>query len=465
MEKGKKTEGRDGKMLRRRDFLKGAGVAGIALSFLSSRTISETFAQGVQPWTYIPKVPKPKKLVFHSWKWGERYEKILPRFEADWGIPLQVELNPPGPSQYDKALSLFGAGEQLDIVTTLTTDRAGMHKAGMLRPLNDMPGVEEYVKDLNDFARDSMIVDGKIWGLPYFVETWVPVYYIDKLRQAGFEKPFSSWTELVEQCLKAKKDKICEYPLLWAAKVGPDQGPGCWFGLTWAMGGVIFDKDHRPALGPGSSARKALKWWRDSFLEWKISDPRSLGIGFIPGIKAFNMGQHIYLMNVRENYLAFSNDPTQSPIAGKVAVCGLPGGRIIGAGHAYCMSSATASPEWAWKLLQYVAGKTKDGLYTFPNYQLELIMLGSGYKSIMTPENYTAKVGKWLVKGNGETIIQNYKQATSVLKIVPVMLQSWYLVWIDAVNKELHSCLRGEITADQCCDNLIKAVDEAKKKG
>jgi ABC-type glycerol-3-phosphate transport system substrate-binding protein len=456
---------KNGEGLSRREFLKAAGVTGAALSLFSPAGVPEIFAQGVQPWSYVPKAAKPKKLVFHSWKWGERYDRILPRFEKDWGIPLVAELTPPGPTQFDKAYQLFGAGEQLDVLTELITDRAGMFKAGMLRPINDMPGVDEYVKDFHDFAKDSLVVDGKIWGLPYFVETWVPLYYIDKLRQAGFERPFSSWEELVEQGLRAKKDKVCEYPLLWPAGVGTEQLPGCWYGITWSMGGVIFEKDGRPALGSGSVARKALQWFQDSFLKWKITDPRSLGVRFIPAVKAYNMGQHIYLMLQREYYLSFANDPAQSPIAGKVAVCGLPNGRIIGAGHGYSMCTATASPEWAWKLLQLVGGKTKDGEYAFPNIQLGMIMGGSGFKSVMTPENYVDKAGKWLVKGNAETVLQTYTQATSILKIVPVMLQTWYRVWVDMLNVEVQKCLRGEITVDQCCDNLIKAVDEAKKKG
>jgi len=456
---------KEGKGLTRRNFLKAAGAVGAGLSLFSPAGIPEIFAQGVQPWAYVPKAAKPKKLVFHSWKWGERYDKYLPQWEKEWGIPLQSEITPPGPSQFDKVYQMFGAGDQLDVMTSLLTDRAGFLKAGILRPINDMPGVDEYVKDFHDFARDSLMVDGKIWGLPYFVETWVPIYYIDKLKQAGFDKPFSTWEELVEQGLKAKKDKVCEYPLLWPAGVGTEQLPGCWYGITWSMGGVIFEKDGRPALGPGSAARKALQWFQDSFLKWKITDPRSLGVRFIPAVKAYNMGQHIYLMVQRDYYLSFTNDPAQSTIAGKTAVCGLPGNRILGAGHEYAMCTSTASPEWAWKLLQFVGGKTKDGKYTFPNMQLEMIMLGSGYKSVMTPENFSAKASKWLVKGTADAYLATYKNASSVLKAVPVMFQGWYRVWVDTLNVEVQKCLRGEITVDQCCDNLTKAVDEAKKKG
>ncbi len=140
-----------------------------------SRRGSRELSQGVQPWSYAPHVAKPKRLVFHSWKWVERYDKYLPQWDKEgWGIPLQPEINPPGPAQFEKVDQRFGAGEQLEVMTSLLTDRAGFLKAGILRPINDMPGVDDYVKDFHDFARDSLMVDGKIWGLPCLVETWVP---------------------------------------------------------------------------------------------------------------------------------------------------------------------------------------------------------------------------------------------------------------------------------------------------
>lgn len=446
-------------MVTRRNLLRGAAAAVLAAG--AGHRIAA--AQGA-PWAVAPTAARPSKLVFTSWKWGNRYEFILPRFERDWGVKVDAQLSPPGPQQFDRPYALFGAGEQLDVLTELLTDRAGMLAVGMLQPVTKMPGVEEYVKDFHDFTRDSLVVNGEVWGLPYFVETWVPMYYEDALARAGFTKPFASWDELVQQALKAKRDKISEYPLLWPAGVGTEQLPGCWFALTWSMGGPVFEPDGRPALGPGSAARRALDWWRRTFTEWKISDPRSLEVRFIPALKVFNTGDYLYHLISREYFLSFTNDKAQSPIAGRVRVAGLPGGRVIGAGHGYALSTASKSPEWAWMLLQAVAGREKNGQFAFPNHQLENFMIGSGYKSVMTPQNYAQKTAKWVPAGNVEVILANYRQATSILKVVPVMLEKWYRNWVDEVNVEVQKCLRGEQTADATCDRLIAAVETAKRK-
>ncbi|MDR7483676.1 MAG: extracellular solute-binding protein [Armatimonadota bacterium] len=444
--------------LPRRYFLRTAAAA-LAVPGWSRMAVAQPSA-----WATAPRAPKPAKLVFTSWKWGNRYEFILPRFERDWGVPVDAQLSPPGPQQFDKPYALFAAGEQLDVVTELLTDRAGMLAVGMLQPVTRMPGIEEYVKDFHDFTRDSLVVKGEVWGLPYFVETWVPLYYEDKLSRAGFTRPFTSWEELVDQALKAKRDRVSEYPLLWPAGVGTEQLPGCWFGLTWNMGGAVFEPDGRAALGPGSPARRALEWWRRTFVEWKISDPRSLELRFIPALKVFHTGDYLYHLISREYYLSFANDKAQSPIAGRVRAAGLPGGRVIGAGHGYALSTASRSPEWAWILLQTVGGRDKNGQFTFPNYQLEHFMIGSGYRSVMTPQNYAEKTAKWVPKGNVEVILANYRQATSILKVVPVMLEKWYRTWIDEVNVEVQKCLRGEQSADAACDRLTAAVEAAKRK-
>jgi ABC-type glycerol-3-phosphate transport system substrate-binding protein len=115
----------------------------------------------------------------------------------------------------------------------------------MIEPITGMPGVEEYVNDFYPFVKQCLVVDGEVWGLPAFAETWIGHYNDIKYHEAGFKEheegvPFRDWDEFVQQCLKAKKDKVCEYPVLWPAGVGTEQLPGCWFGLTPLVGSSPF---------------------------------------------------------------------------------------------------------------------------------------------------------------------------------------------------------------------------------
>ena len=119
---------------------------------------------------------------------------------------------------------------------------------------------------------------------------------------------------------------MSQYPILWVAGVGLEQLPGTWYSLTWNRGGTFFDKDGEHQLGDGSIARETLKWWANTFEQGlDISDPESLKVQFTTSAKAFSAGKNLYRGPNHHYGLNIVNDPSQSPIAGKVKVHGFPG--------------------------------------------------------------------------------------------------------------------------------------------
>jgi ABC-type glycerol-3-phosphate transport system substrate-binding protein len=287
------------------------------------------------------------------------------------------------------------------------------------------------------------------------------MYNEELLGRAGFkDKPFRSYPEFVEQARKAKRDGVSKYPILWIGGQGFEQLPGTWFSLTCNRGGVIFDRALAPQLGAGSVARETLRWWQSTFKE-ELADPGSLNLRFIPAAKAFNSGQHVYLGTLHHYYVSLINDAAQSPIAGKGRVLGHPGdGKTIGYTMLYILVSTTKNREWAWKLMQYLGGRTKNGDYTQANRLADDAMLGSGYRSVMESEGLRRGWSKW---GDVPTILKAWSKATTFNEVVPAVSQPWYPRWSDLMNVELTACLRGKISADQACDNMTAAVAKAKK--
>src|SRR6202008_547264 len=112
---------------------------------------------------------------------------------------------------------------------------------GLVEPLDGLPGADEYLKDFTDSAKQVAVVDGKLMGLPGLAPGLAWKDYTDLMEKAHFE-PFKTYDELLEQCRKAKKDGICDYPIQWVAGVGLEQLPGTWYQLTWNRGGVFFAK-------------------------------------------------------------------------------------------------------------------------------------------------------------------------------------------------------------------------------
>ncbi len=418
-------------------------------------------ASGVaQPWAEPPAVAKPGQLNYVVWQYGNIYEKVTPEFERDWDVKVNPIIEPNVEPMVAKLTSMYAAGEQIDVTQAPFQYLGSFIKQGIVEPIDGLPGVDQYVNDFTPFTKKIAQQQGKTWGLPYFSTIWMNIYNEEKLQQAGFQAPFKSWDELLEQARKAKRDGVAKYPLLWIAGAGFEQLPGSWFVMTHNRGGSIFNANLEPQLGPGSVARETLAWWQQTFKD-ELSDPNSLELRFIPAAKAFNTGDYLYLLPLHHYYINLVNDSAQSPIAGKGKYAPMPGdGKTLGYTVLYLMSSATKNKEWAWKLLQYMGGKTKAGTYTQAERLASDAMLASGYESVMRSDVIRTGWAKW---GDPAVVLKQWETASTWTEAVPAVTEPWYSKWSDAINVELTNCLSGKITADQACDAMIKAVDTAKQ--
>jgi ABC-type glycerol-3-phosphate transport system substrate-binding protein len=358
---------------------------------------------------------------------------------------------------------MFAAGEKIDVSQSSPFSFPNFVDQGLAEPIDGLPGASDYIKDFSGFTKQVAQFEGKTMGLPYFSAIWVWNYYTELLEKAKIDKPFATYDELIEHCVKAKKDGIARYPILWVAGVGLEQLPGTWYSITCNRGGTFFDKQGNHMLGAGSIAREVLKWWANTYEKGlDIADPESLKVQFTSSAKAFGAGKNLYRGPNHHYGLNIANDPAQSPIAGKVKVHGWPGeGKTIGVTHVYFLSTATRDKEWAWKLLQYLGGKTKDGEYTQAIGLAKDAMLGSGYQSVMQSD--AIKKG-WAPWGDVDAILGMWDKASYIGEVCSSVYKPWHFPWSDQINIEVQKCLTGQITADACCDNLIKGIDEAKKK-
>ena len=230
--------------------------------------------------------------------------------------------------------------------------------------------------------------------------------------------------------------------------------------MTHNRGGAFFDKAGNHQLGAGSIARETLKWWVQTFTEG-LADPESLKQQFVGSAKAFAAGTNLYRGPNHHYTLQVANDPAQSPNPGKIKVMDSPGdGRTIGTAHVYFVTTANRNKEWAWKLLQYLGGKTKDGQYHQATNLATSAMLGSGYNSVMNSEAVTKG---WAPFGDVPKILEIWKKTTFVGEVCNSMYQPWHFPWSDRLNIEVQKALTGQITADVCCDNLIAAIAQVKR--
>lgn len=123
--------------------------------------------------------------------------QLLPEFERlNPGIRVDLQ-QMPVLSAHEKLLTAF-AGDALPDVTPLGNTWIPEFAAlDALVPLDGRiaatPGFD--AADFYTGAWDSGVVDGKVFAVPWYVETRLPFYRTDILREAGIDKPPVDWDE------------------------------------------------------------------------------------------------------------------------------------------------------------------------------------------------------------------------------------------------------------------------------
>ena len=101
--------------------------------------------------------------------------------------------------------------------------------------------------------------------------------------------------------------------------------------------------------------------------DWKILDPKGLELDETQARDAFVNGQGFFTSNVG-NVLPRANNPKLSKRAGDISPVRFPGLTDTGKGpmgwtRLYCIDAKTKVKDAAWRLIAYMGGKDKTGVY------------------------------------------------------------------------------------------------------
>ncbi len=381
-------------------------------------------------------------------------------FTQTSGIPVDIQFGGDA-DLFQKILAWIASGQQLDAVFVRENFLAPFMKDQVLRPVDDLSGLVELKQQITPLFLQSMEQKGKTWGLPYYGEVETCWLYEDKVGKAGITAPPKTWDELSEMCLKAKQDGVAKYPMVWAAGQGDHHLPWQWFTQVCSRGGKIFDDKNVPTLGPGSIARDALIWWRKTFIDWQITDPRSVELRYIPAQKAFSTGDYLFCLVMFQGWLQDAQDAKKSSIAGRVRLFQMPGnGATIAYARLNGMTASTVSVDWTWKLMNTLGAKAPSGALVVPTDWAVKRGYVPAYKSIWDDPALDAAWSKWV---DVDALKTQIGKAVHSSVVIPATYEAWYPEWLDFVNIALQNCITGKITAEAACDQMTdKAVQLAK---
>ena len=264
--------------------------------------------------------------------------------------------------------------------------------------------VDDARGEMYDGVRDSLSIDGKLYGLPYFVSIRGTLMANNAvLSKAGItpDQYPKTWDELYAQARQLKAEGVTEGPPLlphWFAA-------GVWFGVSWGYlfeclnrGAVLFGENNEPVFDEQTLA--ILQNWRQ-LMEEEIVPEGVFTMGEADYIDAFKKGTYAYSPQQVYDLKRF-NDPNESNVAGQVApvpVNGQPWG-LIDEGI-YVVANRNQSEDKLrrdYRLAGFFGYRDQEEggeLFVAKRWAIEAA-LNSGYTEILEDPEVIAAYNEWL---------------------------------------------------------------------
>jgi multiple sugar transport system substrate-binding protein len=296
-------------------------------------------------------------ITFMTPPWGVPPDPaLLEAFEAESGISVEVIEKSPIENLYQDVQVAAAAGLPAADVIFLTEDApSNIIATGNVEPLDDL--ITANGTDLSQFEKvDFWQLDGAQIGIPVYSQLVMMDYNTDKLAQAGFEAPPTTWDELSEQARAIKEQGIEDYPISFGAI------DWSWYLMALSMGDPMFDDELNPVFADeGSGGRRAMELLLSYFAEELITPEIIAGgvtqhTNFWGGTGTFHQGW--------QGSVRVGNNPEVSTQAPNVAYMLLPDAHFTWSQPA-ALGIGTGSPnrDAAYEFIEW---------YTSPENQLAI---------------------------------------------------------------------------------------------
>ncbi|MFC3655931.1 sugar ABC transporter substrate-binding protein [Xanthomonas hyacinthi] len=154
----------------------------------------------------------PQGEVVRFWAMGREAEvvaELIPEFEKEHpGIHVDIQ-NIPWTAAHEKLLTAFAADGLPDVCQLGNTWIPEFAALDTLQPLQPYVDTSKVVDPKDYFAGiwDTSVIDGQLYGVPWYVDTRLLFYRKDMLKDAGVEKLPQTWAEW-EQAMAAVKQHV-----------------------------------------------------------------------------------------------------------------------------------------------------------------------------------------------------------------------------------------------------------------
>jgi len=372
---------------------------------------------------------------------------IAAKFEAETGIKVDLQT-----LSWDdirpKLVAALIAGTAPADVTEFDWSWTGQFAAAdWYLPLNDAIDADT----VKDIAGTSIFtINGNLLGVPYTNDFRVMLINKKHFADAGITDTPKTLAELMADAKIIKEKGITEYPI--GLPLSPTEGASTsWYLLTKAFGGDLFDADFKPLFTtPDSAGYKAMAYELE-LLKAGLVDPASTGLRDAQiNDEYFAKGLTSIMISGEPGRLGQMNDPAQAQVAGQVEaiLVATESGktRSYGLLEALAVPKASANQGAAIEFVKWFTSKA----WQVENYATGVLPTRT---SALAELNDAGKLF------SGDVLVEESKYVEALF---PQGTPTWYPEFSTAVNTNLNSAAKGDITVDQAVANIAAAVEEAK---
>ncbi|MFJ9061683.1 extracellular solute-binding protein [Streptomyces sp. NPDC102409] len=289
-------------------------LAGLTATACAPQT-SDTSAEGdkksgtLRVWLFQEVGNKPK-------------EKVVDAAVADFekaheGAEVEVEYIPVDTRAQRIKAAFNDPKSAPDLIEYGNTDTAGYVKDGGLADISKEFAAWDEAKDTDPTAKQSVTVDGQVYGAPLFVGVRALYYRTDVFEDLGIEPP-KSQDELISTAKKIHREK----PDLYGLAVGGAYTYGA-MPFVWAHGGELADETGVTYASAVNSekARKGIEAYTSLFGDDNCPAAKCAAMGGNATVTAFASGKAAMAIGGDFSHAAVE----AGKVKGKYAVVPLPG--------------------------------------------------------------------------------------------------------------------------------------------
>lgn len=198
---------------------------------------------------------------------GKMIREMADIFEKEYPGQVRVVTQAiPWSGAHEKIMTSIIGGIPPDVCQMGTTWMAEFATIGALEPIEPFLSYSTDVK-LEQFfpgALETNRVKGRLYGIPWYVDTRILFYRTDLLKEAGFDRPPETWDEVDAICRALRRLT----PAGEIERCGISMAPNDWgefLPLFWQAGGSLLTEDMSDVAMDSETFREAMQYYKHFF--------------------------------------------------------------------------------------------------------------------------------------------------------------------------------------------------------